>query len=151
MLKAPCPHDVKQLRSFLGMMNYYRKFIPDHLATILKPLTALLQHNVKWAWNSVCDKAFQEAKQLLIAAPVLVHYDPALPMRMAADASSHGIGAVILHVFPNGEEKPIAYASRTLSSAECKYAQIEKEALISCLRDSEIPPISLWAQVYVGH
>ena len=99
-------------------MNYY-----------LKPLTALLQHSVKWAWNSVCDKAFQEAKQLLIAAPVLVHYDPALPMRMAADASSHGIGAVISHVFPNGEEKPIAYASRTLSSAECKYAQIEKEAL----------------------
>ena len=76
VLKAPCPHDVKQLRSFLGMMNYYRKFIPD-LATILKPLTALLQHRVKWAWNSVCDKAFQEAKQLLIAAPVLVHYDPA--------------------------------------------------------------------------
>ena len=52
VLKAPCPHVV-------GMMNYYRKFIPD-LATILKPLTARLQHSVKWAWNSVCDKAFQE-------------------------------------------------------------------------------------------
>ena len=128
VVDAPPPQNVKELRSFLGMMNYYRKFIPN-LAMVLTPLTNLLHDAVKWHWNEPCAKAFQEAKALLTVSPVLVHYDPALPMRMAADASSHGIGAVISHVFSNGEEKPIAYASRTLSSTERNYAQIEKEAL----------------------
>ena len=124
---APKPRNIKELRSFLGMMNY-RKFIPS-LATVLKPLTELLQHNNRWHWNSDCFAAFVKAKELLTQSPVLVHYDPTLLMKLATDASSHGVGAVISHVFPNGEEKPIAYASRTLSAAECNYAQIEKEAL----------------------
>jgi len=128
VLDAPQPRNVKELRSFLGMMNYYRKFIPK-LAMILKPLTSLLQHNTRWHWSVPCANAFEEAKKLLTVSPVLAHYDPSLPMRMAADASSHGVGAVISHTFPNGEEKPIAYASRTLSPTECNYAQIEKEAL----------------------
>lgn len=126
--KAPHPRNVKELRSFLGMMNYYRKFIPN-LATVLKPMTNLLQHNVRWHWNARCIEAFKESKRLLTCSPVLVHYDPTLPMRLATDASAHGIGAVISHVFPNGDEKPIAFSSRTLSTTECNYAQIEKEAL----------------------
>ena len=128
VMDAPEPSNVKELRSFLGMMNYYRKFIPN-LAIILKPLTDLLQHNVRWHWNEDCSAAFKKAKEFLTKSPVLVHYDPTVPLRMAADASSHGIGAVLSHTFPNGEEKPIAYTSRTLSPAERNYAQIEKEAL----------------------
>ena len=69
------------------------------------------------------------AKKLLTNSPVLVHYDHALLVRMAADASAYGIGAVISHVFSNSEEKPIAFSSRKLSPAEVNYAQIEKEAL----------------------
>ncbi len=64
-----------------------------------------------------------------MSAEVLTHYNPELPLRMAADASSYGIGAVISHVLPDGSEKPISFASRTLSPSEKNYSQLEKEAL----------------------
>ena len=124
---TPVPKNISELRSFLGLLNYYRKFLPN-VATILKPLNELLQVNRKWKWASECTAAFQEAKELLTTSNVLVHYDTTLPIRMAADASAYG-GAVISHVLPNGEEKPIAFASRTLTSSEQNYSQIEKEAL----------------------
>ena len=80
-------------------------------------------------WTKDCQRAFDDAKAKLVAAPVLTHFDPNLPITMAGDASQYGIGAVISHIMPNGTERPIAYASRTLSSTERKYAQVEKEAL----------------------
>ena len=64
----------------------------------------------------------------LVSAKVLAHYDPDLPMKMAADASAYGVGAVIPHVYPNGNERPVAFASRTLTKSEKNYAQLEKEA-----------------------
>ena len=128
LVKAPAPRNVQELRSFLGLLNYYGKFMPN-LATILHPLNTLLQHGRKWKWTPECAKAFQLAKDTLTTSQVLVHYNPALPMKMAADASAYGVGAVISHMLPDGTERPIAFASRTLSSSERNYAQIEKEAL----------------------
>ena len=61
--------------------------------------------------------------------PVLIHYDPILPLKLACDASYYRVGAILAHVLPNGEEKPIAYGSRTLSKTEQNYARVEKEAL----------------------
>ena len=109
-------------------MHYYGKFIP-HLSALLHPLNQLLKANTTWFWSDSCEQAFQEAKQKLASAPVLVHYDLSLPLRLAGDASQYGIGAVISQVGPNGDEQPVAYASRTLSTPEKNYSQIEKEAL----------------------
>ena len=77
-------------------------------------------------WTAECQHAFEQAKQNLTSSGVLAHYDPSLPIQMAADA---GVGAVISHVMPDNTERPIAYASRTLTSTEQNYSQIEKEAL----------------------
>ena len=109
--EAPVPHNVSELRSFLGLLNYYRTFLPN-LATVLHPLNELLQTKRKWKWSSECNSAFQEAKKLLTTSHVLAHYDAKLPICLAADASAYGIGAVISHVMPNGEEKPVAIFDR---------------------------------------
>lgn len=125
---APTPTNVQQLRSFLGLVNYYGKFIAN-LSTIVHPLNELLQKDRKWNWTSECAQAFRSAKEALVSSSVLVHYDPKLPITLAGDASAYGIGAVISHTMPDGTERPIAFASRTLSTSERNYAQLEKEAL----------------------
>ena len=121
---APQPRNIQELRSFLGLLHYYGKFLPG-LATVLHPLNYLLKAGQKWTWTKKCTEAFVAAKKLLVTAPVLAHYDPSLPMKMAGDASAYSIGAVISHVYPDGSERPIAYASRTLTTAEKNYPQIE--------------------------
>ncbi|XP_056144392.1 uncharacterized protein K02A2.6-like [Lampris incognitus] len=128
VVEAPAPTNVSQLRSLLGMINYYGRFIPD-LATILQPLNALLHKGKKWQWTTACEAAFRKVKELMVSQKVLTHYNPELPLRLACDASPYGVGAVLSHVMPDGVEKPITYASRTLSKAEQNYAQIEREAL----------------------
>ena len=128
IVDAPAPRNVNELRSFLGLLNYYRKFIPQS-ATILHPLNALLCKNAKWNWGPECQKSFESAKAALSSSSLLAHYNPTLPIRLAGDASAYGIGAVIAHVMPDGSERPVAFASRTLTSAEKNYSQIEKEAL----------------------
>ena len=128
IVKFPVPKNVQQLRSLLGMINYYGKFVPN-LASIVHPLNKLLRLNCKWKWTKQCDQALSQVKEKLLATRLLVHYNSDLQLRLATDASAYGVGAVISHLFPNGDEKPIAFASRTLSTAEKNYPQIEKEAL----------------------
>ena len=114
---------------------------------MLHPLNALLKSGSKWVWSTECSKAFQAAKQLLMTAPVLAHYDPELPIRLAGDASAYGIGAVISHICEDGSERPIAFASQTLSPAEMNYPQIEKEALsliIIIIWSHQVPSILVW-------
>lgn len=125
IVKAPKPNNVTELRLFLGLLNYYGKFLPN-LSSLLQPIHNLLRDNVKWNWTAECDAAFEKAKQLLLKSKVLV---ATRPLKLACDASPYGVGAVISHVMDNGEEQPIAFASGTLSDAEKNYAQIEKEAL----------------------
>lgn len=75
-----------------------------------------------------CTKAFTATKQALVSSNVLIHYDPKVPVSLAGDALAYRLGAVISHTLPDGTERPIAFASRTLSSSERNYAQLEKEA-----------------------
>ena len=128
IVRAPKPKNIQELRSFLGLLNYYGKFVPK-LSTIVHPLNSLLQRSKQWQWTAECDRAFQQAKQVLSSSSVLTHYNPSLPLQLAGDASAYGIGAVISHILPDGNKKPIAFASRTLSNSERNYAQIEKEGL----------------------
>ena len=128
---APTPTNVTELKSYLGLLTYYGKFLPN-LATRLAPLYKLLGKKTTWRWRAEQDKAFQESKQLLTSSPLLVHFDSRLPLVLACDASAYGIGAVLAHRLPDGAEKPIGYASRTLNPAERNYSQLEKEGL-SCV------------------
>ena len=129
--KAPTPTNVTELKSYLGLLTYYGKFLPD-LATHLAPLYELLGQKVQWKWKSAQEEAFVNSKKLLISSQLLTHFDPKLPLTLACDASAYGIGAVLAHRFPDGSEKPIGYASRTLNKAERNYSQLEKEGL-SCV------------------
>ena len=126
--QVSCHENSTQLRASLGMINYHGKFIRN-LSTILQPLNQLLQKNQEFKWSSQYEQAFNKAKDSISSSNVLVHYDPSLPVIIENDASQYGIRAVILHRFPNGDERPVAYASRSLNSSERNYSQIEKEGL----------------------
>ena len=125
---APTPKNIQELRSFLGLVTYYGKFIP-HLATISAPSNQLLKHGVKYKWSKDCKRAFRTPKTKPTSASVLVHYDPRLTLRLFCDASSYGVGAVPAHEMEDGSERPVAYASRTLTNSERNCAQIERESL----------------------
>ncbi|XP_048003061.1 uncharacterized protein K02A2.6-like [Leguminivora glycinivorella] len=125
--KMSSPQNVSELRSFLGMIMYYAKFVKN-LSTILSPLYELLKKDVRFVWSKACQAAFEEIKRKLQSSEVLAHYSSELPLVLTTDASSTGVAAVIAHRTPAGE-RPVAYASRVLSSAERHYSQIEKEAL----------------------
>ena len=126
--EAPAPTSVTQLKSFLGSVNYYHRFMPN-LSSVLSPLYRLLQRTVQWTWGRAEQQAFNEVKNSLTADSLLVHYDPNREMILACDASPYGIGAVLSHRMDDGAERPIAFTSRSLSPAEKNYSQLDKEGL----------------------
>jgi len=125
---SPAPTNISELRAFLGLVNFYGKFM-QNLSTLLAPLYKLLRKGVPWRWKAAQQKAFQGAKDLLKSPKLLVHYDPKRELILTCDASPYGLGAVLAHRMEDGSERPIEYASRTLTTAERNYAQIDKEAL----------------------
>ena len=119
----------ENLRSVVGMVNYLGRFVPN-LQSIMKPINDLLKSDVEFVWGSSQSEAFNKVKTLLTKAPVLSFFDPKLPTVLSCDASSYGVGSVLLQEH-DGQLRPIAFASRMLSTSEQHYAQIEKECL-SC-------------------
>ena len=125
--EAPEPKNPTELKSFLGMLNFYGKFIPN-LSFILEPLHSLLRKDVVWKWVVKQQEAFDKAKTQLQLSDVLVHYDPEKELVVSCDASPYGVGAVLSHVLEDGSQRPVAYAWCTLSTVERNYAHLDKEA-----------------------
>ena len=117
--EAPRPAKVIELQSFLGLVNYHNRFLPN-LLTRLTPLYELLQKNSTWKWPKKCQEALEEVKALITSEQVLTHFTPDIPLTLACDASPYGLGAVLSHTILKGVERPIACASRTLTATEQK-------------------------------
>ena len=107
----------------IRLISYLSKFLP-HLSDLTKPLRELTQKEIEWCWGETQENAFRQLKEAVTRTPVLRYYNVKEPVTIQCDASQTGLGAALLQ---NGQ--PVAYASRTLSSAETRYAQIEKELL----------------------
>ena len=121
------PNTVPQLRRFMGMVNQLGKF-SSNLAELRQPLRQLLSKRSTWLWGPAQAEAFRKMKEELTKPTVLALYNPDAPTKVCADASSYGLGAIIMQEF-SSIWKPIAYASRSMTEMEKRYAQIEKEAL----------------------
>ena len=130
----PRPLTKKDVRAFLGLVGYYRRFIPEFAKTAA-PLTDLTRKQMpnQVHWSSACEGAFEGLKDTLVKAPVLAVVDPEKAFILQTDASERGLGAVLSQVDAEGKEHPISYASRKLLPQECNYATVEKEsALLLC-------------------
>ena len=112
-----------QLKCFLGLVNYYCKFLPNLSNTWGSPVQ-LLQKNIKWIWGTRREEGFP-----LTSDCVLIHFDLERKLILACDASPYGIGAVLSHRMDTRMDKPVAFSSCTLAPTEKKYSQIEKEGL----------------------
>lgn len=123
----PTPQSPKDVRSFLGLCSYFRRFIYQ-FAHIAQPLTQLLKKNQPFLWKTEQDVAFTRLKDALTTSPILGHFDDSAPTELRTDASGHGIGAILAQQ-QSGQECIIAYASRTLSPAEQNYTITERECL----------------------
>jgi len=132
--EMPQPSCKQEVLSLLGFVNYFSRFLP-RLADVAQPLRDLTTKNAKYTWAKQHDIAFQEVKKLVVNYPVLKYYDCSAEVTLQCDASEKGLGAVLLQ---NGQ--PVAFASKTLSPTERRYAQIEKECLaivFGCQRFSQ--------------
>ena len=124
----PAPTDIKTLRSFFGLVSHYSSFLPE-LHRIQSPLNHLLKKEITWNWSPECIAAFAKIKASLSSGLLLTHFNPSLDIVVVSDAYDHGVGAVISHICPDGSQKATAPASRSLTSTERNYGQIEDEAL----------------------
>ena len=127
VLQMERPRNVGDLRRFMGMANQLGKF-PPNLAELSQPLRELLSTKRVWSWGPPQEKSFTDLKQELTQPAVLRLYNPEYPTKVSADASSHGLGVVLLQQ-SDSAWRPVAYASRAMTETEKRYAQIEKEAL----------------------
>ena len=123
----PVPKSVKEVRSFLGLCNYYRRFV-EGFSKIASPLNRLTRKDVSFVWSPECEIAFQTLKNRLCSPPILAYPDFSQPFHLFTDASQSAIGYVLGQVI-DGKECVIAFGGRELSSAETRYSTTEREAL----------------------
>ncbi|KAI8498512.1 hypothetical protein Bbelb_237140 [Branchiostoma belcheri] len=115
------PANKAEVMTMLGMVNYLAKFTPN-LSEVTAPIRELLRDDVEFVWDDKRERAFSDTKKVVAEASTLSYYDPSREVILQVDASKHGLGAVLLQ-----DNKPVAYASKSLNATEVNYAQIEKE------------------------
>ena len=132
----PIPTRLKEVQSFLGFANFYRRFI-DRFSTLVQPLIALTRKGVPFMWTSATQRAFDALKKAFISAPVLVHPNPTKPFQVEADASDFALGAILSQLDENGTLHPVAYYSRKFTASEINYPVYDKElaAIISAFAE----------------
>ena len=123
IVDMPQPQNKQDLQRLLGMVNYLSQYIPN-MSEITAPLRSLLKKQAQWSWYDEHDRSLAKIKEALTSSPVLRFFDVNKPATIQADASQNGMGGCLLQ-----EGHPVIYASRSLTSAEENYAQIEKELL----------------------
>ena len=140
ILKLKTSTNILELHRFLGMVNQLGKFSPN-LASSSQFLRELLCTKRSWIWDPEQQKSFSQIKTKLTQPAVLMLYNPTAPVKVSADASAYGMGAVLLQQANSGW-KPVAYTSRAMSEAEKWYAQIEKRPWQLCEPAASLPIIS---------
>lgn len=120
------PENLKELQSFMGMVNYLNRFSPV-LAQVAQPIRNLLKRDTPYLWQAEQQEAFQKIKDTISKSPILAYYDPEKENLIQSDASMSGLGCVLLQ-----DGKPVCYASRSLTDAESRYSNIERELLAAC-------------------
>lgn len=139
----PMPKTQKNVRQFLGKINFYGKYVPN-ISIILDPLHHLLRKGVKFVWSDKCQESFDTIKKLLCSKPILAIFDPDLPIHIYTDASIQGIGAILKQIQPNAEEKPCAYFSKKLNTSQKK----KKAIYLECLAIKEA--VKYWQHWLIG-
>lgn len=127
ILDLPTPKNPSDIRRVLGMLSWYRRFVPSY-SELVAPLTRLLRKSVKFNWSPQCESAFRGVKEALVSAPILCTPDFSKEFVLQTDASNYGIGAVLTQHYDE-REHVICYISRTLSRTEQKFSVTEKECL----------------------
>ncbi|KAK9886419.1 hypothetical protein WA026_016698 [Henosepilachna vigintioctopunctata] len=139
----PTPKTQKNVRQFLGKINFYREYIPNN-SIILDPLHRLLKKNIQFTWSEECEKSFSDIKKILCSQPVLEIFDKDLPIRIYTDASLNGIGAILKQIQKDGKEKPVGYFSKKLNDTQKR----KKAIYLECLAIKEA--IKYWQYWLIG-
>jgi len=134
VLNWPAPKMVRNVRKFLGLVNYYRQFVKDFVK-IARPLNNLTRKKEKWKWGDEQQGAFEQLKQVFTSRPLLVTLDIDKEFRVEANASSFAMGGVLLVKCKDGKWRPVVYISKSLNKTEQNYEIHNKEmlAVIRCL------------------
>lgn len=139
----PTPKTQKNIRQFLGKINFYHEYIPKS-AIILDPLHKLLRKNEKFVWTEKCENSFKQIKEYLCSQPILEIFDKDLPIKIYTDASLEGIGAILKQTQPDGKDKPVAYFSKKLNDVQKR----KKAVYLECLAIKEA--VKYWQHWLIG-
>ena len=128
IVNFPQPTNKNELRRFLGMAGYYKRFCAN-FATVVTPLTSLLQKATRFIWDDKCDSAFKNPKGMFNTQPVLTSPQFDKQFKLATEASNQGCGATLFQESKSGYDQPISYFSRKFNKHQLNYSNVEKEAL----------------------